>query len=163
MLKFVLWVLNGTNRHRANIRLYEKNVTGRIIAVLIGLLMVAASFGLEYWFFSFLRDLTVDTDNGFIVLLGIGLLAVAVLLAAFDYCAVFCYVAFRNAFFGTVLKVAERVDGNTGDGAEIIEDAESEIRMAHPALDVFLCVVCAALTVACVVSVFILLNGIIHN
>ncbi len=120
-MKFIFWLCDVSQRHYRGIRRYEKGGAGaRVFAVLVSVLFIAATLGLEYWLFSSLKN--EEAFGGglqkFLVLLFLGILCVAFAGATLEYCAVYCFTAFRMAAWGVALSAAKRQEILQKKGAE---------------------------------------------
>lgn len=110
-MRFFVWLLNAGARHHFGIRRYEKGGMGiRIITILVALLFIGASLGLEYWLFTSLQDREAFGGGGakIVILILIGILFVATAGATIEYCAIFSLTAFRMAIYGVACSRAKR-------------------------------------------------------
>ncbi len=169
-MKFILWILNVTQRHRLDINRYEKSKKGRIISIFVSLFMVAFALGSTYLFMRVF--LYWDGEEfGMQVLKFIGslVLMIAGVGCAVDYCGCFSYVGFRTAAFGAV-NMASRVNKKKSNATNTEDCAEAEDSSATPTateyvdcrgLDIFVGVFNLILALAVIgLTVFIIVNSI---
>ncbi len=155
-MKLLGWILNITNRHRADIRRYQKGGVGsRIFIIVLSLVLAGASIGCEIWFLNVFYNPVSDALKQFLMLFGIAILALAVFFAALDYFICFSYVGFKMMARGVVLSGASLIDKKYG--REISEEDARENRRKW--LDLFVGFFEIALVAALIaVTVFLLFN-----
>lgn len=110
-MRFLLWLFDASRRHYGGIRRYEKGGTGvRILTLILSLLFLGVTLGLEYWLLSSLHNNSAFGGGvgKVVVLFFIGLLFVAFAVATLEFCAVYAFTAFRMAAWGMALTVAKR-------------------------------------------------------
>ncbi len=162
MLKFFAWVFGATSRHWQGIRTYEKGLGGRIWTLILMLLLLGGCVASEYWFLTFINGGIKQSQYPVLGTIGIICLLACLLIMSFDYSVTFCYVAFKNAFFGIIMTAARLAEKKKKkkraqeeevamDEEASVEVQEGEERKTHKALDIvigILGIVCAIGTVA---------------
>lgn len=164
MLKFFSWAFSITKRHRREINFYQKGLKGRIFTIVFSLILVGACVGIQYWLLSFLSSFG-STDRPLLALIGIIILLAVMLMTTFDYIGTFCYVAFKNAFFGIIESTAmfiekranEKKFGNqTNQEATVDDPANSPANIkTYKALDICIGILEGLLIIGTVASVFL--------
>ena len=160
-MQFLSWLFSVPSRHYRDMRRYEKGGVGaRIFSIIISLIFIGITLGVEYWFFSSL--MTAGSLGGgiakFFALLFIGCLFVAALIAAFEYCAVYAFTAFAMAIMGVVYK-AEKRKAVLDKNQKKIENLEAELAITpslkYKKLDIFVGIFQILLAVGLIVGIII--------
>ncbi len=142
-MKFLGWLFSISSRHYRDIRRYEKGGIGaRIFSIILSMLFIGASLGLEYWFLSSL--MTGGSLGGgitkVVALIFIGIFFVATFIAALEYCGVYAFTAFAMAIMGVVYK-AEKRKALLEKNQKKIENLEAELEttpsLKYKKLDIF--------------------------
>ena len=110
-MRFLGWLFSVGSRHYRDMRRYERGGVGaRIFSIIISLLFIAASLGLEYWFLSSI--MTGGSLGGgiakVVALIFIGIFFVATFITALEFCVVYAFTAFKMAIMGVVYSAEKR-------------------------------------------------------
>lgn len=125
-------------------RRYERGGIGaRIFSIIISLLFIAASLGLEYWFLSSI--MTGGSLGGgiakVVALIFIGIFFVATFITALEFCVVYAFTAFKMAIMGVVYS-AEKRKAILQKNQKKIENFEAELQttpsLKYKKLDIFI-------------------------
>ncbi len=163
MFKFIAWVCGGTTRHWREIRRYERGLSGRI-GTLIAMIVLAGCCALSEWLFlQFITDWIKTAQFPILSLIGLICLMGSMIVATVDFCSVFAYVAFKNAFAGmimTAVRIAEIYSKKRRqkEGAEEEPVADTEIK-TYKALDIFIGIMGIVCAVFAVLSMVIVTMG----
>lgn len=126
-MKFLKWLFNINKRHGVDMRRYEKGKIGtKILAIVLMFALVGATVGIEYWCINLFN---VNLGYGILVLIFLLLPFIAVTL---EYCELYAYLGFKMFFWGSVAKIAEKIDENhknkTNEETQIDQTNTEEIK-----------------------------------
>ncbi len=99
-MRFFEWVFNIRTRHRLAVEKYEDSAGGKILSLVMSLIFIALSFATEFFLLKTHYDGGADLGNQALILVVLGLLSAALLLATLDYITCFVYFGIRTAILG---------------------------------------------------------------
>ncbi len=169
MLKFLGWVFGITRRHWRGIRNYESGLGGRIWTMILMLFSVAACIGSLVLFVKYVSEWMFEAKMPVMTLLFVIGFVITVFATAFDYCVSYCYVAFRNAFFGIIMTVALLAERDkkgkyvSKDGGVSLEEEPSSGVKTYKALDIIIGILGLICAIGVIASVFLVFAYYIKN
>ncbi len=162
-MKLISWLFSATRRHFREVNKYERGGKGRrIFTILLTLLLVGASAGLQYWFCYTLASISSETpvENAGIISIISGILAVAVTAYTLDFSATFSYVGFKTAILGYAISASLRKskEKKSDDSSETQDGVENEPTFSkHKGLDILVGILELIFAVAVIViAIFII-------
>lgn len=165
-MKFLSWIFNINRRHAWDIRRYEKGKLGtKIMAIVLLLLLVGATLGIEYWGITLLKN-----NEGLQGLLVIILLLIPITATTLEFCGLYSYLGFKMFLWGTLESIAKKIDKKKEqkkiESGEMTEEVSSEAQevlfeqkkseKAHKWIDLFVGILGIVLTIVTVVMIIVL-------
>lgn len=152
-MKFLSWLFNMSVRHHNDAIRYERGkATSKIFIIILMLLFVGLTLGVEYW------ALTTMQSGGSDFLLGVMefVLAIIIGLATVETCIAYSYFGFKYAAIGTLDKFINKYEqkrkNKQSDVLTVQNVSESPERKNKPWLDFFVGVMCAIFAVGTIVA-----------
>ena len=128
-MKFLSWLFQMSVRHNGDARRYEKGgVFSRIFAMIVMVVLVGATVGVEVWSFSVYSTTTEGMLGGFLA----SFLALGLGISSIEYNVLYAYFGLKFAIVGTLESFIEKGQKKKNKVNKKTETAVTTAEVANP-------------------------------